>query len=1018
MKIEEIFYQTKIWNHFDSVANDSQKELLKELVRHAIPLLDRIIETFPTYTLHNGQHQLNILNLYSNLLGSKMSNLSGLETAILILSAFYHDIGMVYKGSDKENIAKEELFSLFLTKNPSAQLLFEEDISLSEELIEWYCRWAHAKRIWIYLNQINHMLTWENNNFRKELAHVCLSHNENVKYIESDYISSDFWNSADLKFCAILLRLADILDFDESRSPESVFNYLGLNNPKTQSAKVSHKEWCKHLASNGFDFKNWSDNSSYTITFKASPDHPAVENDIREFLDIIENELQQCRSLLRNCSSKWRDFIIPDKIDRTKIYSQGYTSGSFKFSLDQKQVLHLLMGDSLYQNSFVFLRELLQNSIDTTRHRERHEKYILKSKHAVKPVEITTWYDKSGYKWIRVDDYGMGMTIDQIQKYFLKVGNSFYNSDEFKVSKINYPLEEKCFTPVSKFGIGILSCFMIGDLIEVSTKSVYCDNNKTHPIRLTLKGIDNYYFLYTGDDMPCEMPNKLKSEKLYRKEIGTSIAIRLNPNYDRKEFEIHNLLENLVHSSFTPIIYRSAEYGTESIDRLSTNIVKYKIPKHDIDRIKIYLKDSRIKEINPEIHRIPIKLIDERIPDVKGILYIFLLRMNVTYSQGNLRSSTDEYYGFHRDHRFHNGNEFSLKYSAYNESNPNLILRIINKNSRKHNRFLEISLNNLLEDIKEFNGSIKLNHLRDEILLTHNGIIIPNNPDYYENGTKLEFKIKELDSDSTLSLGIVNLKDNLRPNLNVARDKIISFTWNCLSQINFLVRTCLDKSNYNFKSEIDYTTYFIKYQSDNNEVDSDMLLNNVHYWPNIVEINEKGLTVGSLIENQTIEAPLLTRSNSDFEELIEIKSIFNHCNYSIKLFKNKKEKAGEKDTENVLIKKAFITKKHNNNYNNASFPSHFVCEYENFSGLMPYKLNLQLYNINHPFTRWLMMCYKELLEKYPFYLRSIFQAESIEYLNSSLDKLRTLLPEDLKPEIIITEKDFEIDFNTLEELES
>jgi hypothetical protein len=33
---------------------------------------------------------------------------------------------------------------------------------------------------------------------------------------------------ADLLFCAILLRLADILDFDNSRTPDEVYTYLEL----------------------------------------------------------------------------------------------------------------------------------------------------------------------------------------------------------------------------------------------------------------------------------------------------------------------------------------------------------------------------------------------------------------------------------------------------------------------------------------------------------------------------------------------------------------------------------------------------------------------------------------------------------------------------------------------------------------------------------------------------------------------------------------------------------------------
>ncbi|MEM7163479.1 MAG: hypothetical protein AAF487_13675, partial [Bacteroidota bacterium] len=273
--IEEIFYTTDIWKHFEKVAQEEEKiTLIKDLVSHGIPILDRIIETFPTYTIHSGQHQLNILNLYSSLLGERIKELNDLETAILILSAFYHDIGMVFKKDEKNNLAKEEMFTSFLNENPSAKLQYYTEDKVSEELGEWYCRWAHAKRVWVYLNELNEKLIWDGNNIRKELANVCLSHNEDTEFIKSSEIPSDYWGNADLKFCSIILRLADILDFDRSRSPLSVYRYLGLHKASSSSSKQSQKEWLKHLATKGFDFGEWSNEIPYEIGFKASPTNP------------------------------------------------------------------------------------------------------------------------------------------------------------------------------------------------------------------------------------------------------------------------------------------------------------------------------------------------------------------------------------------------------------------------------------------------------------------------------------------------------------------------------------------------------------------------------------------------------------------------------------------------------------------------------------------------------------------------------------------------------------------------
>jgi len=55
-------------------------------------------------------------------------------------------------------------------------------------------------------------------------------------------------NKADLKFFAILLRRADILDFDKTRSPKSIFKHLGLNKPKNEDEEISQREYPKHIA--------------------------------------------------------------------------------------------------------------------------------------------------------------------------------------------------------------------------------------------------------------------------------------------------------------------------------------------------------------------------------------------------------------------------------------------------------------------------------------------------------------------------------------------------------------------------------------------------------------------------------------------------------------------------------------------------------------------------------------------------------------------------------------------------
>jgi len=982
------YQETKIWKHFEKEVTDTNnKQTVEYLVGYAIPILKEINETFPTYTLHDGQHQLNILNLYADLLGERISELSGLETAILILSAFYHDIGMVYTKQERDNLSDEPLFNDFLKAKPAARLELDKKKKVDDELAEWYCRWAYAKRVWVYLNKLDKKIIWDKNNsignnFRVELAEVCLSHCEDTDYIKmSDEIVSDYWNDADLKFCAILLRLADILDFDNTRSPVSLYKHLGLDKPKTNSEKISQQEWRKHIASIGFDFRDWSRDNQYILYYKATPDHPAVENDIYEFLNVIEDEIQQCRMALNSCSDKWRNFVLPGKIDRKQVRSQGYTSGAFKFSLDQNQILQLLMGESLYDNPYVFIRELVQNAIDTSRHRVKHEKNVLKNDtFTSKPIEFTDWEDEDGYRWIRIDDYGMGMTKDQIEKYFLKVGNSFYNSDDFKISKLDYSAEDKNFTPISRFGIGILSCFMVADKIEVSTKSVYCGNDRDNPIRLSLR--------------------------LYRKETGTSIAIRLKHNFNRDFFSIDKALEKHVYASEISIVYESNYYGNQKIDDF-TKVKIFKLHQNEIAKIKEFLKVKEFPkdpdlndiksvihigpiilkhEIEPEIHRVPIILKHEKIPNIEGILFIFLFKNYITLDNYGERI-------IYKNENYKNEPALSLEIGHFIDDD----------------RF-DINVSRCLDSLVEFNQVKEYSESRNEILLSHNGIIVPMDAIILCN---------ETNSKATTCLGILNLKDELRPKLNAARNEIKSFSWKFYSQLNFLIAKSLLNSKYNFEFKIDYIEDELRIPYANYENDlsyiSDNLLLDLDGWQDelVAPICDTKL---SLIQEGKVETEFFGR-DFRYGEINKFSSgnlfrivLFNNFHYSIKLFKKR-----DKEKQYSLCEKAFI--KRRSDYYRGLFPLYLTCEYENFSGLIPEGLdNSYLYNINHNFTLWLRDSYSELITNFGFHLQSILETESIEDLNSTLNKLKKILPEELKPNFTITEKDFEVDYDLLDEL--
>ena len=171
----EDFEKLPIWQQFKET--NSEKFNLDGHFYDALSLLEQYYKAFPTYTLHNHRHVYNILNLIGKLLGGRVKDLSSLECIILILSSTFHDIGMVFTNKQLSEIENENHFTQFLDDNLKAKLQFQENgQKLNNGLAEWYCRWMHAKRVWLFINGLDQN-PWKKFSIRIPIGHVCESHN-------------------------------------------------------------------------------------------------------------------------------------------------------------------------------------------------------------------------------------------------------------------------------------------------------------------------------------------------------------------------------------------------------------------------------------------------------------------------------------------------------------------------------------------------------------------------------------------------------------------------------------------------------------------------------------------------------------------------------------------------------------------------------------------------------------------------------------------------------------------------
>ena len=542
---------------------------MRTVCNFAVDLAKTIRDFFPMYTLHDETHICNVLRKMAQLLGEQgVAQLSRDEAAMLILAACCHDLGMSCSEEQQLELENDPVrLERYCNDHPGAYVKMKEQKEgepLSDDLLRDFLRAFHHERVLDILTEKEWPTVLNGKVRRSDLVDICRSHGKDAQYI----LDLKPTAAVDVRMCGIMLRLADILDFDSSRAPQAVYDDSGFHgHGQDRSAAYSKEEWEKHMSSHGFRFELVEDRSyPYELPYGATCPNMQIEQAVNTYLDWVDRELAARLNMISHCRAKWRSLVLPRKV-RREIEPTDYVSGQFRFTLDQNKVLDLLVGDNLYQDPGVFVRELVQNAIDAVRTRQKMDRRLPAS---WKPqINIRCWMDEEGYHWFRIEDNGTGMNREIVEKYFLKVGSSYYASDDFRRDKYRNEVEPG-YQPISRFGIGILSCFM-GDRersrVEVSTLHY---GPESVPLRMSLPGLTGYYYLATRDQCPHAQTMKgilPQEQRAYRSTPGTSIAVRTNLYRGGSYRSFREILDRYVVFPEVPIHYEdehgSYDYPTE-----------------------------------------------------------------------------------------------------------------------------------------------------------------------------------------------------------------------------------------------------------------------------------------------------------------------------------------------------------------------------------------------------------------------------------------------------------------------
>ncbi|SEE54551.1 Caspase domain-containing protein [Streptomyces sp. Ag109_O5-10] len=263
-----------------------------------------------------------------------------------------------------------------------------------------------------------------------------------------------------------LLTVAHHMAVDPVLLPSLVAEHLGISDP------VDGKEFRETLSS-----IDWQPDGPRRVLSVECP-HQSVELALGQHIDVLDRTVRAV--LTRPDGARVAAWGVPAGFGSGKVTpavnddeAPRYEAVDVRFRLDGDRVRDLLMGEQLYRDRTLALRELYQNALDACRYRwARTELWNRRN-----PDERADWQGEivftqgveEGRPYIECHDNGIGMGRNELRRLFAFAGSRFVEERDFLAEWAEWDKEGIPFHPNSRFGVGVLSYFMLADEIRVTT---------------------------------------------------------------------------------------------------------------------------------------------------------------------------------------------------------------------------------------------------------------------------------------------------------------------------------------------------------------------------------------------------------------------------------------------------------------------------------------------------------------------------------------------------------------------
>lgn len=482
--------------------------------------LDNKTVFFHEYTDHSLKHLSEVLLTAEGLISEEAwPHLAAEDAAVLVMSVLLHDcalhlsedgfyalIGGHYKPGRSRYVSNEpewqvlwnqffaearrfdqrRLLALFgevkqvqpLPTN-KLDLTFQHRLLIGEFLRRHHARLAHE----IALTGIpgpEAPLLLADSDFKDLMdlsGYVARSHNLSLRWAVDalEPTQRRIHHNCKVPFVMMVLRVADYLQIHSSRAPGQLLRLKSLVSP------VSRGEWQKHRSVREI---NQTLDDPEAVFVDCEPESVATFLGMQRLLRDIQTELDNSWAVLgevygrlsplnslgitiRRIRSNLDD---PEAFWRTR--HPPYLPRDFRFRTASAELMDLLVMPLYGAKPQIGIRELVQNAVDACR--ERND---LIAKGLLKPalttrddVVVTLSCAENATATLIIEDFGVGMTPEVVDKYLLNIGASFRRSDVWR--RNHETAGHSTVHRTGRFGIGLLAAFLLGPEIRVTTRSI------------------------------------------------------------------------------------------------------------------------------------------------------------------------------------------------------------------------------------------------------------------------------------------------------------------------------------------------------------------------------------------------------------------------------------------------------------------------------------------------------------------------------------------------------------------